>query len=326
MKVKDIVAYLNEKPGYRKEGKVRLCHHLREQGYKTNEYDCEVALKVVNHPDKYQMELGNRRFKRLFFDIETSPNLGTFWRPGRKVPITYKNIVKHAAVISISWKWEGEDKVRNASWTNNSFLEWNDKPMLEEFSKVLREADEVIAHNGDGFDVKWLRTRCLKHGIPFPPYIRTLDTLPKFRNNFNFPTNHLTDIGDYLGLGGKIETDYDLWLDTAFGNITDDIKFDVAFGNDKDALSYMMNYNDRDVILLEDIYHTAKHHMKINTHQGVHKGKAKWTCPIDGSENVEYLKPAVSAAGTIQRIMECKDCGHTYKISNSDYYKFINVT
>jgi DNA polymerase elongation subunit (family B) len=86
--------------------------------------------------------------KRLYFDIEVSPNIGFFWNPGHKISISYENIIHERAIICICYKWEYEKKV--------SFLTWDskqcDKAMLKEFIKVANEADEMVGHNGDRFD------------------------------------------------------------------------------------------------------------------------------------------------------------------------------
>jgi hypothetical protein len=37
--------------------------------------------------------------KRLFFDIETSPNIGLFWSAGFKLNIAPENIIKERAII-----------------------------------------------------------------------------------------------------------------------------------------------------------------------------------------------------------------------------------
>jgi len=117
--------------------------------------------------------------KRLFFDIETSPNVVLSWGVGRKISIDYSNIIKERAIICVCWKWEGSSKVYSLEWDKG-----DDKKLLEDFIKVLNNADESIAHNGDRFDIKWLRTRCVFHQIEMPPKIKTLDTLKKARGAF----------------------------------------------------------------------------------------------------------------------------------------------
>jgi len=71
--------------------------------------------------------------KRLFFDIETSFNIGIFWRAGYNQSIRPDDIIHERAIICVCWKWEGEDKVYSLTWDKNQ----SDKNLLEEFIKVL---------------------------------------------------------------------------------------------------------------------------------------------------------------------------------------------
>ena len=89
---------------------------------------------------------------RLFWDIETSPNIGFFWRPGYKVSLTHDNIIKERAIICICYKWEKEKKVHSLVWDKGC-----DKQICKEFMEVMEMADEMVAHNGDRFDLKWFR-------------------------------------------------------------------------------------------------------------------------------------------------------------------------
>jgi len=81
--------------------------------------------------------------KRLFFDIETSPNIVTSWRIGYNLNISHDNIVKERAIICVCWKWEGEDEVHLLTWDKKQ----DDKKLLEKFIKELNKADEIIGHN-----------------------------------------------------------------------------------------------------------------------------------------------------------------------------------
>ena len=88
--------------------------------------------------------------KRLFFDIETSYAKGWFWRPQYNTNIDYSQILEHAKIICISYKWQHEDKVHNLKWTKDC----DDKQMLIDFTKVMLKADEIVGHNSDRFDEK----------------------------------------------------------------------------------------------------------------------------------------------------------------------------
>ena len=295
-RIEKITKFLKEKPGYLKEGKKRLKYILKKNGINASLEECAYCLReFTNHTSS---------FKRMFVDIETSPNIGLFWKSGYNLTVTPESIIQERAVICISYKWEHEDKVYHLSWDNG-----DDKEMLKTFSNIINEADEVIAHNGDKFDIKWLRTRCLIHRIPFRTYIKTLDTLTKVRASFNFNSNKLDYIAKTLGVGGKIETGgYDLWKK-------------VTLLHDKEALDKMVKYCDNDVVILEDVYHVIQSYIKPVTHVGSAVGNGKCSCPSCGGVETKHIKNEFTAKGTIQRHLECSTCGTDYIVSNREFVK-----
>lgn len=54
--------------------------------------------------------------KRLFWDIEVSPDVVLSWRVGSKVHIAPENIVRERAIICIGYKWEKDKKARVMVW------------------------------------------------------------------------------------------------------------------------------------------------------------------------------------------------------------------
>lgn len=245
--------------------------------------------------------------KRLFFDIETSPMIVYSWRIGYNININHENIIQDWKIICISYKWEGDDKVSNLTWDENQC----DKQMLIDFIQIMNKADECIAHNGDKFDIKKIRTRCIYHRIPMMPKYRTLDTLKKARTGFNFDSNRLDGIAKYLGVGAKLKHEgFDMWKKCVDG--------------DKQALKDMVTYCDMDIIVLEDVYLTLQNYIKPNTHVGVHQGNLKHSCPTCGnSTDLQLLKNDVTEKGTISRVIECNSCGQNYNISNSAYKNYV---
>ena len=271
--------------------------------YRVHLSPAEVRMvEAMRNGGEVEVALGIRR---LFFDIETSPMLVWSWRIGRKISINYENIHKDWAIICISYKWEHEDAVHNLSWDNG-----DEREMLKEFIKIANTADEIIGHNSDRFDIKKVRTRCIKHRIPMFPKYRTFDTLKKARGSFSFNSNKLDDIGDYLDIGRKVEHEgFPLWLKCVAG--------------DEDALRRMVEYCNGDVVLLEDTFHVLQHYVKPNTHVGVHHGLPKYSCPICGSEEISFVKTDVTQKGTISRVVSCNKCSHVYNISNKSYQDFL---
>ena len=245
--------------------------------------------------------------KRLFFDIETSFNIGIFWRSGYNLTIQPDDIIKERAIICVSWKWEGKDEVHHLQWDENQC----DKKLLKTFIKQLNKADEVIAHNGDRFDIKWLRTRCLFHGIEMFPQYQSIDTLKHAKSQFNFNSNKLDYIAKFLGVGAKLKHEgIDMWKA-------------IIFDKDADAMSRMVEYCDMDVIVLEKVFEKLQPYTKKKVNYAVLRGGEKFECPECGSYNIRMRKTYTTAAGTIQHYMSC-ECGNSsYKINNKTFIDWL---
>ena len=186
--------------------------------------------------------------KRLFFDIETTPNVVYSWRVGGKIYIDHNNIIEERKIICISYKWERSNEVYTIKWDNNQ----DDKKMIAAFLKIANKADELVAHNGDRFDIRWLRARAVYHRLPMFPNYRTLDTLKKVRNRFYFNSNRLDYLAKYLGVGAKSETEgFDMWIKVMQG--------------DDEALKNMISYCENDVIILEDVFSVLQPYIIQNT-------------------------------------------------------------
>ncbi len=59
----------------------------------------------------------------------------------------------------------------------------------------------IIAHNGDAFDYRYLKTRMVIKGLPVLPPIASIDTYKIVKSNFKFNANRL----DYVWEGARSE-------------------------------------------------------------------------------------------------------------------------
>lgn len=236
--------------------------------------------------------------KRLFFDIETSPNIGFFWQSGYKLQVPYSNIIKERAIICICYKWEGDKKVHSLEWDANQC----DKSMLTEFIKIANDADELVGHNGDKFDLTWIRTRALFHRLPMFPQYTTIDTLKHARSKFRFNSNRLDYIANFLGLGSKLETGFGLWKD-------------IVLNSDKKALASMVKYCKNDVIILEKVFDCLSQYVPHKTHYGVVLFDDKNSCPECGSKNININKHRTTATGIKKVQFVCNECGKYHTVS-----------
>lgn len=185
--------------------------------------------------------------------------------------------------------------------------------MIEEFLGVAAEADELVAHNGNRFDLKWFHTQCLQHGLDPLPEPKTVDTLTIARRRFYLNSNRLEYLGKVLLGQEKDKPDFETWKA-------------ITLDNDQDALKEMVEYCKRDVRLLEKVYNKMARFHGAKSHVGVLEGKPKWTCAHCGTENVRRKKRRVTAKGTVQHSMMCKeeDCGRYYTISSRAYRHFMD--
>jgi predicted PolB exonuclease-like 3'-5' exonuclease len=248
--------------------------------------------------------MSQKPLKRMFWDIETSLNVGVFWAAGWKKTIAADNIIKERAIICICWKWEGGKKVYSLSWDDG-----DDKELLEKFMKHANDADEMVAHNGDRFDIKWYNARCLVHGLEPPPARKTVDTLKIARSKFYLNSNRLDYLAKLLLGEGKQEVGFDLWEK-------------VTLANDQASLKKMIAYCKLDVALLERVYEKISAYAPAKTHAGVSLGKSKWSCAHCGASHVKKSKRTITAKGTVQFQMQCQDCGRYYSISSLSHQQY----
>ncbi len=237
--------------------------------------------------------------KIILWDVETSPNVVSVFQLGHNDWINPDNILQERYVISASWKELGSKKVEAVSVLDDpkryAKNPHDDLHVLNTLHKVLSEADVIIHHNGDSFDIKFVEARMLIQGLkPLPP-ITKIDTKKVAKNRFLFNSNSLNYLGKVLGLGEKIHTSLSLWLRVLAG--------------ERKAVKEMVEYNKQDVVLLEAVYNKLKPYCQnhVNRHLYGQTG-----CPRCGSYHVQSrgTHPAISR---MYRRFQCMKCFGWFK-------------
>jgi len=236
--------------------------------------------------------------------LETSPNVVLSWRVGYDLRIDPDNIIKERAIICAGYKWETDRAASCITWDKNQ----DDKKMIAGVIDIAKDADEIVMHNGDKFDWPWVMARAAFHGLRVPP-VKTVDTLQWARRKFHFNSNKLDYIAKYLGIGGKIKTEFGLWKE-------------ICLNRCPKALRQMVEYCKRDVELLERVHKRLAEFVPAKTHVGVLMGRDKWTCPKDGSMRVQLNKSRITSTGTRVFQMQCLECGSYFAISEKAYSDF----
>lgn len=246
--------------------------------------------------------------KQLYVDIETAPYEAYVWRTGKQF-VSHDSLKwghRDGNIICVCYKWGHEKKVHSIEWNQNG-----DKELVEKLVPVLIEADEIIAQNGDRFDIPYINTRIVANKLEAAPIWKTVDTLVIARKRFRFPSNRLDALGHFLLGEGKIRTDFKMWVDIKENDCTK-------------AMAKMVRYCKKDVVLLQRVYEEIGAFHKPKTHVGVSTGGEKWTCAHCGSQDVSKSKLRYTAAGTPQYQMQCNNCHKYYTISNKSFVEYID--
>lgn len=268
----------------------------------------QVLMFRVDNPKSRATDTTTKTsMKRLFWDLETSPNVVLAFRAGYDVVINHDAIVKERKIICVGYKWEDEKDAHVIRWDRNQ----DDKILLKKFLAIANGADEMVAHFGDRFDIPWFRTRCLIHDLdPLPPY-KTIDTKQWASKNFYFNSAKLDYLADVLGYGRKTKMEFGDWKK-------------IVMEKDQAALDKMCSYCARDVKLLEKVYKRFAPNVKVKSHVGVLAGQDKASCSHCGNPAVVRSKIRVTSNGTVQHQMRCNSCRSYSTISDSAYKAFIN--
>jgi hypothetical protein len=241
----------------------------------------------------------------MLMDIETSPCVGYFWRPGFKLNIPAENIVEESKIICISYKWHNDPFVYRLTWDKKQC----DKEMLSEFIDTASEADCIVGHNSDRFDIKWVKTRAVVHGLQPLNKLQSIDTLKLARSNFNFNSNRLDYLGRLLVGDHKKDTGgFGLWK--------------AVMAGDKKALQEMGDYCDQDVLLLEKVYDKLlPHTAALPVHIGGIMGLGKCSCEACGSVKLIRHRRYTNVSSGPMVVLRCKDCGKNKAMPEKTYSK-----
>jgi DNA polymerase III epsilon subunit-like protein len=242
---------------------------------------------MVNDEQEY------RKPRILTIDLETTPIQAYTWGP--KWETNLIDFVEHSQILSYSAKWYGgkQDTKGLCDYTGYKPGKIDDKQLVKEVHSLIDAADIVVTQNGIDFDMKILNTRFLKHGMSPPSPYKNVDTKREVKKYFRLPSNSLNDIGQYFGLGKKLEHEgFPLWLRCMAG--------------DMKAWTKMKKYNAQDVALTEKVYEKLLPYMKTHPNIGMYTGGH--SCGKCGSSHLQKRGYERTTASVFQRL-QCFDCG-----------------
>jgi len=229
----------------------------------------------------------------LLYDLETSPIIGYTWGTWETDVI---KIIQQRQIISFAWKWLGESKVNCLALPDfPGYIEdkKNNRPLIMALHKLFSQADIVVGHNVKKFDDKRSMTDFIRHKLPPPPPHKQVDTLEFARSKFDFTSNRLDDLGQFLELGRKVKhPGFEMW--------------EGCLAGERESWALMRKYNKQDVALLEKIYLRLRPYMMRHPNMSAPEGLEG--CPVCKSKKLERRGWNISQKGKAPRF-QCQDCG-----------------
>jgi len=208
------------KPNIHKMTKKEICELA--------DYRCKHGHNGLSHYNCYRNEQGLEE-KVGFLDIECSNLKANFG-------------------VMLSWciKPAGSKKkdiLQDVASREDLTGKGMDKRIVQSCVDAMEGFDRIVGHYSSRFDVPFIRTRALMHGIPFPKYgqIKHTDTWRMAKQLLCLHSNRQDVVAEALqGKTVKTRINSDYWI--------------KALQGDEKALAYVLDHNIKDVIDLEKNY------------------------------------------------------------------------
>ena len=252
-------------------GKAKLAKQLRASVEDVVEAR-KIARKTISYG--YFKPVNSAKLpKILIFDIETSPMISYHFGMWN-INVSLDQVIENPIMLTWSAKWLFSPDIMCDRLTVDEVLNRDDSRISKSIWELMNEADMVVAHYGDKFDIPMLNVRFLINGLPPASSVTSIDTKAIASRNFKFPSNKLDALAIYFGFAKKLHTDFMLWRRCMEGS--------------EDALAEMLTYNKRDVTLLEEVYLKLRPYAKAHPNVGLYLESTEPVCAHCGSHELEY--------------------------------------
>ena len=142
----------------------------------------------------------------------------------------------------------------NPNWKKG--LRGNDKATVQLIAAELSKHDVLVAHNGNRFDVPFLRTRLLRWGLPRFPEMKLVDPMLIAFRKLRLRSNGLGNLSDHIGVADRKTPLYlSLWMD-------------AILNGSRSAMDSIVEHCVADVKVLEGVLELTKPYIKLLDGQG----------------------------------------------------------
>ena len=270
-----------------------------------------LPRSIRNWAKKLQVNSTETRPNKIMvYDIETSRNKAWVWWSGKQY-IHSSQLIDEPRIITVAWKWLGDDKVNHLTWDNNH----SDRTLMEKFLTEYNKADMIIGYNNDRFDNRWINARAMKYDLDVNTHVRSFDIMKEEKRVFRTVGYSMAYMASFANVTHKQGHEgIHMWNMIQTGSPSEQEEY----------LQKMVDYNVGDIVATEELYFRLRKYFGHKTHLGVLNGGERFSCPDTGSLNVELYRRTVTPAGTIQVIMINRDNNVKYRLTNKQYMNFLD--
>lgn len=243
--------------------------------------------------------IDNNELKILLMDLELTFAVYYAYPSKREQYLSDKNIIHDQFCTCAAWKWAHETSTYVVKITDDKkqFKKdfRDDKIVATKLHALMTEADIIVAHNGDNFDIKHANTLFRKHGLGPISQTKSIDTLKVARKYFAFPGNSLDSLAKRFGSGGKNQK-------PNWHKMTD---------GDAKEIDIAAVYCKNDVDELEVIFNEMRPYM--TNYPTLRKYKeAPVRCDVCLSKRLQRKGEGFDGTKVYKRV-KCAECGHEHK-------------
>lgn len=197
-------------------------------------------------------------------------------------------------ILCIGYRWLGQKQIHVPSimdykgWKNDPT---DDSRLLQDFLKVISQADIIVTYNGAKFDVPYLKAKLLEHDLGYLPPFKHVDLYQVVRKNVLLSRRSLANVSRYLKLKAeKTPVEGREWKRAMSGNAA--------------SITYVIEHCKADVELLEEAY--LKLRPLIKTHPAIKYEIG--ACMICGEGSLVRKKYNWTKSRGMKAVYQCRHC------------------
>jgi uncharacterized protein YprB with RNaseH-like and TPR domain len=142
----------------------------------------------------------------------------------------------------------------NPKWKKG--IRGDDKELVKQTCKLVRDHDIVVAHNGNRFDIPMLRTRALRWGLTPLREVKLVDPCQIAWRKFKLRSNRLGAVADFVGVKDKkTPLDLSIWMD-------------VMLNGSKEGMELIVEHCEADIRVLSAVLGFVKPYIKLFDDRG----------------------------------------------------------